>query len=353
MAAGDKIIVPAMAAGFVSLFGQISKGAGDTVHLPEGMANIGGNGFGYLLAPAVNWDPLAAGNNDGSFAALALGDNIYIYAVRQASGTAKWVASKNSTVPTGYDAASSRKIGGFHVGRYRGVANRYNTAYAPVTQILPNSCWDLAHRPTCDPTGMVEVIPGSLWVDIYPNSEGAGLWPENVPVSVYGATIIRDTIYSRSDFHQLINNAGKRLPTVEEFLRYAEGAPAGLDGSNDQAWSMTTNTGPTTAGGVAKAVSQYNVVDAVGNVWDWLDSHHDIGDYNGSVTPYAWDAAVVNVGKDAAYPRGSVDHAAWGAFIGGGPWLGGVLDGARCLYSSAVPWDADGRVGLRGVCDSL
>ncbi len=163
----------------------------------------------------------------------------------------------------------------------------------------------------------------------------------------------REQIYSRSDFHQLISNAGKRLPTVEEFLRYAEGAPGGLDGSNDQAWAATTNTGPTTVGGVAKAVSQFNVVDAAGNVYDWLDSHYDLGDYSGNVTPYAWDAAVVNVGKDAATPRGSVYHAAWRSFVGGGNWDHGVHCGARCLDSAAGPWGADGHVGLRGVCDSL
>ena len=353
MATGDKIIVPAQAAGFASFWGQISKGAGDTLNLPEGMLNIGGNGKGYLTSQEVDWNPYLAANNDGSFSAVTLGDDIYIYACQDPSGTAKWVASKNTTVPTGYSADSSRKVGGCHVGRYRAVANRYDTAYVPAVQILPNSCWDLQHRPTCDPTGMVEVVPNRLWVDIYLNSEGAGVWPENIPLSKYGATIIRDTIYSRSDFHQLVSNAGKRLPTPEEFLRYAEGAPAGLDGSNDQAWSATTNTGPTAAGGVAKAVSQYGVVDAVGNVWEWLDAHYDLGDSNGSVTPYAWDATVVNVGKDAAMPRGSVYRYAWRSFIGGGYWSDGVSCGARCLHSGATPWDAHGDVGLRGVCDSL
>lgn len=353
MAAGDIIILPAQAAGFVSLFGSISKGTGNTLNLPEGMVNIGGNGKGYALAAQVDWDPYLATNNDGSFSAVTLGDDIYIHACQQAGGVAKWVASKNSTYPTGYTASTSRKMGGYHVGRYRGVANRYITAYAPVTQIIPNSCWDLQHRPTCDPTGMVEVIPGSLWVDIYLNSEGSGTWPENVPVSAYGATIIRDTIYSRSDLHQLLRNAGKRLPTVEEFLVYAEGAPAGLDDSNDQAWAATTNTGPTTAGGVAKAVSMHNVVDAVGNVWDWLDGHYDMGDYDGSVMPYAWDHAVVAVGKDSATPRGAVNHVRWRSFLGGGSWFDGVRAGARCLNTNAVPWHAYGSVGLRGVCDAL
>jgi hypothetical protein len=145
----------------------------------------------------------------------------------------------------------------------------------------------------------------------------------------------------------LISNAGKRLPTVEEFLRYAEGAPQGSNSSNDTAWGHTSNTGPALAGAVAKAVSQYNVVDAAGNLYDWLDSHHDIGG------TYAWSAAVVNVGKDSAIPRGSVLHAGWRAFTGGGNWSNGVYCGARSLNTYANPWDANGNVGLRGVCDSL
>lgn len=352
MATGDRIIIPAMAAGFFSLFGQIEKGTGTTLNLPEGMINIGGNGKGYLLIAATNWDPLAANNRDSTFSSLALGDNIYIYACQTSSGTAKWLASKNASVPVGYTSLSSRKVGGFHYGRYRGIANRYNTAYSPPTQIVPNSCWDLQHRPKCDPTGMVEVIPGSLWVDIYLNSEGPGTWPENVPVSAYGATIILNTIYSRSDFHQLLRNAGKRLPTVEEFLTYAEGAPAGLNASNDQAWAATTNTGPTTAGAVAKAVSMYNVTDAVGNVWEWIDSHFDMGDYNGSITPQNWDAVPVNTGKDSSIIRGAVFHVYWQSFMGGGGWSDGYHAGSRCVSTGGSPWLTEGSTSFRGVCDS-
>lgn len=348
MAAGDLLVIPAQAAGFVSLLGSIAKNPlEDTLYLPQGMVNVGGNGKGYLLSAEYNWNPLHVDHNDGSFASLALGDDIYIYAVQDPSGVAKWLASKNATYPTGYNATTSRKVGGFHVGRVRGIAYRYDSAYVPPVGIVPNSCWDLQHRPTCDPSGMVEVVPGRLWVDVYLNSEGSGTWPENVPVSRYGAAPLRDDIYSRSDFHQLISNAGKRLPTVEEFLRYAEGAPQGANASNDTAWAKTTNTGPTTAGGVIKSVSQYNVVDAVGNLWDWLDDHYDIGG------TWAWSTAVVNVGKDAAFLRGSVSHAGWRAFIGGGSWGSGVYCGARCLGTYAYPWDTDGRVGLRGVCDSL
>lgn len=356
MATGDKIIIPAQAAGFCSLFGQIEKGSGDTLNLPEGMVNIGGNSKGYLLESQTNWDPVT--HADGSFTSLSLGDDIYIYAVQDASGIAQWVASKNSTFPAGYAADTSRKIGGCHYGRVRPVAYRYDTAYTPAVQIVPNSCWDLQHRPTCDPTGMVEVVPGKLWVDVYLNSEGGGTWPENVPVSKYGATPIKDDVYARVDFHLLARNAGKRLPTVEEFLAYAEGAPQGNDNNNDTAWSATTNTGPTTAGAVAKAVSMFNVVDAVGNLWDWLDAHYDAA-LDGNIRE--WNADEVNVGPDAGYARGQIytyvygtsSTPAWRSSYGGGLFDDGARCGSRCLNSGAYPWVSGGGVGLRGVCDAL
>lgn len=335
-------------AGSVSLMGQIEKGVGDTLNLPEGQVNIGGNGLGFVLLAQTNWDPTATLNHDGSVAALALGDDVYIYAVQDVSGVAKWLASKNATVPTGYTASNSRKLGGFHFGRVRPVANRYDTVYVPAVQIVPNSCWDLQHRPKCDPSGMVEVIPGSLWVDIYLASAGSGLWPQTVAQSVYNQAPLRSAGgYSESDLRVPLLNAGKRIATVEEFLYFAEGAPAGLSASNDQAWTQTTNVGPTTTGYVAKAVSMYNVVDAVGNIWERLDSHFDLGG------THAWDNLVVNVGQDSTIPRGYVHHAAWRTIAGGGGYVEGYNAGARCIGTNDTPWSAIGNLGIRGVCDAV
>lgn len=349
--------IPAMGAGSFQMMGSITAASAATLDIPEGLVNIGGNGRGYVLPEHLGWDPTEPGNHDGTVGTLELGDDVYIYAVQHNDGRARLVASKNATMPGGYTADSSRKIGGFHYGRVRPVAQRYNAAFVPPVQIVPNSVWDLRHRPTCDPTGMVEVVPGKLWVDIYLNSEGSGTWPENIPVSRYGVMPIRDDIYARVDFHLLVRNAGKRLPSVEEFLTYSEGAPQGNDGDNDTAWSATTNTGPTVAGGVAKAVSMFNVVDAAGNLWEWLDGHYDLGldDRSG------WSKEFVDVGRDAAFAHGSLnsyiygagDTSSWRCFAGGGQFDLGAHVGARCLFSFARPWTATGIVGLRGVCDAL
>jgi hypothetical protein len=335
-------------AGYFSINGQISAAGATTLNIPECLVNIGGNGQGYLLEAQSDWSIVDPANHDGSLTTLALGDDICLFAVDADDGTseAELIASKNIAFPDGYDASNSRKIGGFHYGRVRPVANRYDLAYTPTVQIVPNSVWDLNHRPTCDPSGMVEIVPGGFWADIYLNSEGAGTWPENVPVSKYGVMPIKDDVYARTDFHLLLRNAGKRLPTVEEFLTYAEGAPAGANDTNEYAWSATSNTAPASAGTVAKSVSMFNVVDAVGNLWDWLDNHMDFGG------DAVIEASVVNIGKDAAVPRGRTHHAAWRCFAGGGRFNEGTACGSRCLGSNGYPWALSGRIGLRGVCNA-
>lgn len=346
LSGGSGVSGIAAAAGYFSMMGQISASGETTLNIPEGSVNIGGTGKGFVIVAQPEFDVSDVTNSDGSFTSLALGDDIYIYAVDNGVAEAKLVASKNADIPDGFDAVNSRKIGGFHYGRVRPIANRYDTDYVPTVQIVPNSVWDLQHRPTCDPTGMVEIVPGGFWADIYLNSEGGGTWPENIPVSRYGATLIRNLAYARSDFHVLVRNAGKRLPSVEEFLTYAEGAPAGQN-NNTFAWVAFANPAPTTAGAVDKAVSMFNVTDAVGNLWDYLDNHCDWG---GTASK---DTSVVNVGMDAAIPRGAVEHADWSNFAGGGSYTYSVAAGARCLHTGSKPWVTNGVVGLRGVCDAL
>ncbi|MCH2277180.1 hypothetical protein [Thalassospira sp.] len=346
LSGGSGVSGIAAAAGYFSMMGQISASGETTLNIPEGSVNIGGTGKGFVIVAQPEFDVSDMANSDGSFEGLSLGDDIYIYAVDSGVTEAKLVASKNADMPNGFDAINSRKIGGFHYGRVRPIANRYDTDYVPTVQIVPNSVWDLQHRPTCDPTGMVEIVPGGFWADIYLNSEGGGTWPENIPVSRYGAAPIMDDVYARTDLHLLLRNAGKRLPTVEEFLTYAEGAPGGDDATNEYAWTATSNTAPASAGTVAKSVSMFNVVDTVGNLWDWIDNHMDFG---GTATI---DASVVNIGKDAAIPRGKTHHANWRCFAGGGRFDEGTACGSRGLGSNGYPWAMNGRIGLRGVCNA-
>ena len=351
MAAGDILIVPAQAAGFISLQGRIAKNSGgDLIDIPAGMVNIGGNGAGYLLAAQTGLSPTAGANHDGSVTALTLGDDIYIYACRHTSGYAKIVFSKNASVPNGYTASTSRKIGGFHVGRIRPIERRFAASFTPTVGIVPNSVWDALNRPRASPEGMAEFAPGK-WGGIYLLSVVSGSWPNVVFGSRFGVQPARSTGgYNELDLHRGLSAAGMREPTFEEWLMMAYGAPAGADDNNDTAWSAASNTGPTTTGAVAKSVSCANFVDCVGNLWERLAHHFDIGN---STNTYAWDAAAVNTGQDSAFGRGQVHHVAWRHAIAGGRWNDGVGCGSRTLNLGASPWAASGGVGVRGVSDAL
>jgi hypothetical protein len=307
------------------------------------MVNIGGNGKGFLLESAANWNPALPANNDGGFTSLALGDDVYIYATQQASGIAGWIASKNSTVPTGFTADNSRKIGGFHFGKVRTMADAYSAAASLPTQIVPNSCWDLKHRPKCDPTGMVEVIPDQLWVDIYLASEDGTAWPATVPISGYNATPITGTEgYSRLDYHRLVRNAGKRLPDYSEFLMFAYGVPQGATGSTGR-----INTGDHTGYGF-ECVSCLNVDQPSGNIYQqttlYYDRQHD--------GPDSWKNDL-NVGKDSSQDHGQWHGSQFRTALVGGIWYGAAEAGARCVSLNDDPWNVYSGVGFRAVCDSL
>ena len=314
---GANFIVPAQAAGFVSLMGQMAKASGATLDLPEGMVNVGGNGKGFVLPAADGWDPES--NNDGSFVSLSLGDDIYIYAVADVSGTAAWVASKNSTYPDGSSAAESRKMGGFHYGRVRALSESFNAAATLPVGIIPNSVWDLHHRPTCDPTGMVEIIPGQVWADIYLASEDGSAWPDTVPLSAYNAVPLTGAEgYCYMDYVRLARNAGKRLPGYAEFLAMAYGVPQGATGA-----VARVNTGIHTDYGF-DCVSCLNVDQPSGNLWQACCDYFDRENTN------AWNDTL-NAGKDSAH-----DHGQWygGAFrqaLVGGGWGGCCRADGRCF----------------------
>ena len=330
--------------GFQTLMGRMAAAGDTTLDVPDMALNIGGHGQGFIVKEALDWDPVA--NEDGTLGgALTLGDDVYLYAVADASGVAQLVASKNITVPDGYTAAETRRIGGFHYGRWRPIAERYNKAYDPATIIVPTSVWDQAHRPDCDPTGMVEVIPDQLWADIYLNSEDGSPWPETVPLSRYDATPLSGSEgYSRYlDLPYLAANAGKRLPTVAEFFRYADGAPEGGENDNDTAWSDTSNSSRTATGTVAKAVSCVGVVDPAGNLWEpTLDHYDEAGTDN-------WDRTIVENGKDSSELRGEIRHARWRFWVAGGSWGVGAWCGARCANASNLPEHVHRYSGLRCV----
>lgn len=309
---------------------------------------------------------------------FAVGTDYYVYLCDNgANGLLK--LSANSTFPAGYSADTSRKIGGFHYGHIRKVSA--DGMYIPIDSadakfglgstvwknnvtigIVPNSVWDLKNRPSCSPEGMVKV--GNIWVDIYQSSAAetvtflSGTNGLHVSAgklqSKYGAIPVTGTEgLNWYNFLELGSRIGKRMPSNAECIAGAFGNPEGEDAADNYGWTKTTNSARVRTGvkvnsstGVYDAstgikpyaISAFNLVDCVGNVYEWLD---EIIGSPGA----AWvDGPGLGMGDTYGTPY---------AILAGGNWLDGVHAGARCVNSIDTPWNVDAAVGCRLACDAL
>ena len=213
------------------------------------------------LSVASNWDSTST---DYTVGANRAGKDFYIYSCNN-SGIVKVLVSANATYPTGYSAATSRKVGGFHclclsVGTISGHAlSGYVTG-----DILPASVWDLKHRPVSAPEGMVYVAGVGKWADIYLASVSGGAL-----VSAYNATCADGTsatVFDWYDFSEWLARIGKRLPFQSEFMAAALGS--------NESTNIAGSTDPGTTGGKAdtagrRMISHAGVEDCCGNLWQW------------------------------------------------------------------------------------
>lgn len=111
-------------------------------------------------------------------------------------------------------------------------------------------------------------LGNALWGDIYLSSDDGA----NGLQSVYGGTPITGT--EGLNWYiagERARRVGKRLPDYMEFTVAADGSPQGLDASNTNGHTATTNKARTAVGKIANAVSAFNICDLVGNVWKWLN----------------------------------------------------------------------------------
>lgn len=298
---------------------------------------------------------LTTANLDGA-SAFEHGADYYIYICNTGNDDNKevYLISQNATFPDGdeWDDLNTRKIGGFHYGFVRNV-NEYGqeiNASGAVRgsgwesnvreDIVPNSVWTTQHRPQCDPTGMA-YMGNSLWADIYIASDDGA---EGLQ-AYYGGTPITGT----EGLNWYIANeraarVGKRLPSLAEWLAVAEGSPQGLDGSNTNGHTATTNTARTAVGKIKNAISVRNICDAVGLVCEWLDEFV----LDPTATAWAWHDVVPGYGQ-IYMPSATALHA----LIGGGTWNHGFHAGSRCVHCHTYPWHVDTSIGVRCVCDSL
>jgi len=283
-----------------------------------------------VLSDTSIWD-----DTQYATAANRAGKDFYVYAV-----STGLILSANSTVPTGYTASTSRKIGGFHclcvsVGTISGHAITGFLA----GDILPQSIWDLRHRPACGPEGMVYLPQSGIWVDIYLMS-GTGSSTE----SVYAATITDTRTWM--DFVDDLGTVGKRLLTDCEFQLIAAGSneETNISGSDDPG----TSGGHTDTSG-RRMISNIGCEDCCGAMWQWLldqsfrlDGLPDTGDPT-------WSWYDLPGAKGSIYRQGTYGDA---KLLAGGAWGSGSLCGSRCRYASSYRWHTNSYIGGRGCARS-
>ena len=324
---------------FFNFKGHIEKSAADEITVPPLALRIDRQNLKKETDTI-----LTAADSDGSFVSFTLGENYYIYALQPSSGAEPdFVISINSTYPNTYTENNSRKIGGFHYGRIRTTAQRYNDTANIDVNILPNSVWSLNYRPYCDPTGMVKV--SNFWADIYLASEGAGTWPDTELVSEYNALPVSGTEnYNWYDFARGFSNANKRMLDYQEWVQAAYGSPEGHDGDNNAAWSATSNSDRTETGTVEQAVSCYNLVDCAGNLWETLNTF-------GRSSSGSWNDSL-RTGKDSSFQLGEIYSSIKIAIAGGHRYYGSHC-GSRTLYLRHGPSSVGTNIGSRGACAHL
>ena len=222
----------------------------------------------------LDFDPLQ--HLDIPAASYRMGTDYSIYLCLTGSGVSI-VVSENSTFPAGFNADSSRKIGGFHYGTIRRVTlanglmipidsngvrfgNTGTIWQDNVTEgIIPNSVWDLRNRPKTPQGGMVKV--GDLWVSIYLASARSaisymGANGSHVAggelQSRYGRIPVTSTEgMNQFTFNEMLRLSGMRLPFYSEWLSAAYGSPQGEDDNNDYGWTRAwDNTARSSATGL-------------------------------------------------------------------------------------------------------
>ena len=268
------------------------------------------------------------------------GGNFYIYAC--VSGSAlSFVISSNSTVPSGYTAENSRKIGGFHtlcldVGT---IADHKLSGYV-TGDILPASLWDLWHRPKGNPEGYVYVGDNGcdVWVSIYLLS-----WDGKQLVSTFGGTCADGASTKKWHgelFKETLDQQNQRLLYRPEFVWAARG-------SNEETNIKGGNDAGTTGGHVdtknVRMISNYGLEDACGFMWQWLENVA----FGGS----GWTECVYNSDVDDKR-RGGV-YGWFNRLLAGGYWNGGSGCGSRSLGADSASSSVGAGRGGRGASEPL
>lgn len=319
----------------------VSDANNTTVIIPAGLeVNIGN--YAFVTQSDSQVDISRAGA-----ATKRAGKDVYIYACWPSnveSGIPVFVASMNSTTPSGYNATNSRKIGGVHClcANVGTIAGHPLSGYV-AGDVLPASLWDLRHRPVSAPEGMVYIEPLDLWADIYLNS-----WDGEKVVSEYRA-VIADGTSSRS-YHwwrwaEEFNLLKKRLPHRWEFRELADGSPetVNITGSADP-----NTTGGHTATNSQRIISKYGCEDCTGVLWQWGSDLTTHSTTNGLAGP-SYNSSIVPTETN----RGDEYYATTFAALFGGSWVSGSYCGSRSVAWSHSVVGLSSDDSARGVAPGL
>lgn len=288
-----------------------------SIVIPKNM-RININGEAYISTHNVTLNTSTLGEN------LA-GKDAYIYALAGSGTEPDFVLSLNSTVPTGYTAENSRKIGGFHcLCKDVGIIKGHALSGYVAGDILPATRWDLLHRPKGEPEGFAYEELTDCWIAIYlPSWDGTKL------VSVYNGVIADGASTKKwhgEAFYEQFAKQGMRLVWRHEFQM-------GAKGSNEQT-NIRGSSDPNTTGGHVdtagrRMISNIGLEDCCGVLWQFA---MDLGFAGGS----GWTNSVYN---------SSVDNRSYGQTYGtlyrlllGSRWNYGANCGSRsanCYVSSA------------------
>lgn len=267
------------------------------------------------------------------------GKDVYIYACEPTSGTEPiFVLSLNSTVPTGYTANNSRKIGGFHcLCKDVGVIEGHTLSGYVTGDILPATRWDLLHRPKGEPEGFAYEELTDCWIAIYlPSWDGTKL------VSVYNGVIADGTSTKKwhgEAFIEQLMNQKMRLPWRHEFQMAAKGSNEGT--------SIKNAADPNTTGGHVdsnnrRMISNIGLEDCCGCSWQWA---MDLGFAGGS----EWNDSVYNSSVDSQ--RYGQSYGTLYRLLLGASWYRSSFCGSRSVLCNLGSSDIYSTYSARGASE--